>query len=335
MRNAILIAFFYALIAVGCNNVKNDPATKAPLYQLKVERFDSAFFSMDTLQTKIEIEKLLKAYPNFSQDFITRILLLKRVDDTEGIKLFYRTYLPIYKEVQKVNAIKIAMPALEDAFRRLQFYFPKYALTHKVVFFVGPLESYGNIITSDALAIGLQMHMGATSKWYYDDHIQTIYPSYLSRRYTPDYIAISSLQNIVSDIYLPSNKAQSLIAQMVEAGKIQYIINACFPNTADSIRLGYTNEHCLNLKNQEGKIWTYLLHEKLIYSTNPIDIDNFMQDAAFNNVLGESLPGNIGKYIGYEIVDAWMHQKAQKGISMEALLNTSADKIFEAAAYNP
>ena len=335
MRNAPFITFIVVLLTVGCNYASKDPAAQSPLYQVHIVRFDSAFFSMDTTHTKIEIQKILKAYPSFGPDFITRILMLKKVDDTVGIKAFYKAYLPIYKEVQKVNAIKIAKPAIEDAFKRLHFYFPKYALTHKIVLFVGPLESYGNIITNDAIAIGLQMHMGAQSKWYYDEHIQTIYPTYLSRRYTPDYIALSTVQNVLSDIYLPSIKSQTLITQMIEAGKIQYIVNACFPNTPDTIRLGYTNEHYINLKNQESKIWTYLLHEKLSYSTHPNDIDNFMQDASFSNLFGESLPGNIGKYFGYKIVDAWMQQKAQKGTSMERMLNTSPDKIFETAAYNP
>jgi hypothetical protein len=335
MRNVFFIVFFSLLFAFGCNNVNNDPAARAPHFTVNIERFDSAFFAMDTTHAKIAIQKLLNVCPSFGQDFITRMLLLKNADDTATIKAFYRNYLPIYKEVQNVNAIKIAKPAIEDAFKRLHFYFPKYALTHHVILFVGPLESYGNIITNNAIAVGLQMHMGASSKWYYDEHIQTIYPTYLSRRYTPDYIALSTVQNILSDIYLPSNQSQTLIAQMIEAGKIQYIMNACFPTTPDSLRFGFTNEHCINLKNQEVKIWTYLLHEKLSYATNPSDIDNFMQDAAFSSLFGESLPGNIGKYIGYKIVDAWMQQKAQKGTSMETLLNTTPDKIFETAAYNP
>jgi hypothetical protein len=335
MRNAFFIVFIFVLFAFGCKNSNMDPAARAPHFTVHIERFDSAFFAMDTTHTKSQLPNLIKAYPGFSQDFITRILLLKKLDDTAAIKTFYRNYLPIYKEVQQVNAIKIAKPAIEEAFKRVHFYFPKYALTHNVIFFLGPLESYGNIITNDAIAVGLQMHMGAGSKWYYDDRIQTIYPSYLSRRYTPDFIAISTVQNILGDIYLPANKSQNLIAQMIEAGKIQYIMNACFPTTPDSLRLGYTNEHCINLKNQESKIWAYLLHEKLIFSTHPSDIDNFMQDAAFSSLFGENLPGNIGKYIGYKIVDTWMQQKAQQGISMERLLNTSPDKIFETAAYNP
>lgn len=335
MRNKLIICFVLVLFMCSCGNINSDPVKNAPKFEIKVQRFDSAFFSMDTVQLKQSISNLIKKYPSFSLDFINRVLMLKKIDDTLAIKAFYRIYLPIYKEVQNVNAIKTAQPELEDAFTRLQYFFPNYKLSHNVILFVGPLESYGNIVTTDAIAIGLQMHMGSSSKWYYDAPIQNIYPSYLTRRYTPNYIAVSSVQNILSDIYIPSNKAQTLVEQMIEAGKIQYIINACFPKMADSIKLGYTNDQCINLKNQTAQVWAYILHEKLLYSTNPSDIDNFMQDAESSNVFGEAMPGNIGKYIGLNIVSAWMNQQAQKQVTMQQMLDKPANKIFEEASYNP
>lgn len=335
MRNSSFVLFAFILYLFSCRNSSQDPAENAPNFGIKVERFDSAFFGIDTLHTKVEIQKITKTYPEFGKDFINRILLINNVYDTMDIKAFYRTYLPIYKDVQKMNAVKIAKPAVEEAFKRVHFYFPKYPLPHKIIFFVGPLESYGNIITKDAIAVGLQMHMGAESKWYYDEHIQAIYPNYLTRRYTPDYIALSCVQNVLSDIYLPPVKEQNLISQMIEAGKIQYVMNACFPKTADSIRLGYTKLHCINIKNQEAQIWNYILHEKLTYSTNPSDIDNFMQDAPSSNLFGDAIPSNVGKYIGFKIVESWMEQKTQNGITMEQMLNTPSAKIFESASYNP
>jgi hypothetical protein len=319
----------------SCSNAPKDPAAEAPNFDIKVERFDSAFFSIDTLQTKRCVDQLLKNYPGFGIDFFTRILMLKNTEDTNSIKAFYRTHYPIYSEVQKVNAIKTAKPALEAAFKRIHYYFPKYKLTNNIILFVGPLESYGNILTTNAIAVGLQMHMGANSKWYFDEHIQTIYPTYLSRRYTPEYIALSSVQNVINDIYLPANKSPNFITQMIEAGKTQYVINACFPNTADSIKYGYTKEHSINIKSQESQLWTYILHEKLTYSTNPNDMDNFLQDAESSSIFGEAMPGNVGKYIGLKIIESWMQQKSQSGISLELMLNTPADKIFESANYNP
>jgi hypothetical protein len=292
---------------------------------------------MDTLHTKQALAKLIIQYPNFAPDFFSKILMLKNLEDTQLIKAYYRMYLPVYQEAKKVNAFKIALPELQEAFKRIRFYFPNYALTHNLVFFVGPLESYGNIITEHALAVGLQMHLGANSIWYQDERIQTIYPSYLSRRYKPDNIAVSSVQNILNDIYpqISSEQFPTLIEQMIQAGKQQYIINACLPNTPDSIRMGFTNDQCINLKKQESNIWQYILHEKLSYSTNPNDIDALMQDGVFSSLFGEEIPSNAGKYIGYKIVESWMHQNVQKNITMDDLLKTPAEKIFEAAGYTP
>lgn len=335
LKRYVIVPFVLFVLACGTNS--QDPAKNAPVFSLKVERFDSAFFSMDTVRTKQSIANLIKQYPNFAPEFFAKILMLKNVEDTHLIKAYYKTYLPIYKETKTVNALKVALPQLQEAFKRIHFYFPKYALTHNLVFFVGPFESYGNIVTEHALAIGLQMHLGVSSKWYQDEHIQTIYPNYLSRRYTPDYITVSSVQNILNDIdpQIASEQYPTLMAQMIQAGKQQYVINACMPNTPDSIRMGFTNAQFINFKKQESNIWQYILHEKLSYSTNPNDIDAFMQDGVFSSLFGDDIPSNAGKYIGYKIVDTWMHQSAQKNISMEDLLSTPADKIFTAAGYAP
>ena len=334
-KRYIFIAF--CLMMMACSNNSQDPAKNDPVFTLKVERFDSTFFSMDTLHTKDQLSNILKQYPKFAPDFLTKILLLKNIQDTQLIKAYYKTYLPVYKEVQKVNALKLALPELQEAFKRIHYYFPKYALTHNLVLFVGPFESYGNIVTDHALAIGLQMHLGANSKWYQDEHIQTIYPNYLSRRYTPAYITVTSVQNILNDIspQISYDQYPTLIAQMIQAGKQQYIVNACMPNTPDSIRMGFSYDQLMNLKKQEANIWQYILHEKLSYSTLSNDIDAFMQEGVYSSLFGESIPSNVGKYIGYKIVDAWMHQGAQKNISMEDLIKMQPEKIFAAAGYAP
>ena len=335
MRYIVIVLIPFLLFITGCGSNSDDPAKNAANFEIKIQRFDSAFFAMDTLQIKKSITKLLEQYPGFGIDYLNKVLMIKSTNDTQYIKAFYRLHLPIYQAAQQVNAVKIAKPELESSFKRVHYYFPKYNLTHNIILFVGPLESFGNIVTVDALAIGLQMHLGANAKWYYDESIQTIYPTYLSRRYTPEYIAVNSVQNILNDIYISPANTQNLIQHMVEAGKLQYIINACFPNSTDSIKYGYTKDQYVNLNGQEANIWDYIVHEKLTYSTSITDIDNFMQEGESSAIFSEAIPSNVGKYIGYRIVASWMKQKAQKGISMEAMLATPADKIFTTSSYAP
>ncbi len=335
MRRMQISFIAVILIISACQFAPSDPAKREPSFEIKVERFDSAFFGIDTLHTKISVSKLFAKYPNFAPDFFSQILMLNKYKDTIGIKAFYKAYAPIYKDAQKVNAISKARVNLAEAFKRLHYYFPNYPLAHKVITFVGPLESYGNIVTKDALALGLQMYLGAQSDWYFSERIQTIYPTYLSRRFAPEYITVNSVQNIINDIVPETQSNVTLMKEMIEAGKRQFVINVCMPNTPDSIRFGYTQEQIKSLQQQESKIWEYILHDKLIYSSNPTDIRSMMQEGVYSDTFGESIPGNVGKYMGYKIVQAWMQQKTQKGITMEALLKTSADKIFTSAEYAP
>jgi len=333
MRNLLFLECFLVFLTFSCKNVKEDPAKYAPAVHITIEPFADAFFAMDTNQVRSSIQQLNKTYPLFSEDFFTYILMTNPAKDTASIKAFYKAYMPIYKAAQKTNAIQVAKPALEEAFKRLHFYFPKYALPNKVVLFIGPLESYGNIVTKAATAVGLQMYLGANSDWYFSEQIQTIYPSYMSRRFAPEYIAVNSVQNILNDIEPMQLTGKNVLAQMIEEGKRQYIINKCFPATPDSIRMGYTQNQLNNLVQEESNIWTYLLKQNTLFSKDPSVVRSIIQEGAYSDMFGEEVPGNVGKYIGYKIVSAWMKQ--QDKVSFTDLLVASPDKIFEEAKYAP
>jgi hypothetical protein len=333
MRKIILLITLVSCL-MGCSQKRVDPAAGAPNFPLQVEKFDSAFFEMDTFHMQTSMSKLQANYPNFTNDFITKVLMIQSAQDTGMIKTFIRIYMPVYKESKTVNAIKFAKPILEDGFKHLHFFFPNYALSHKLTLFVGPLGLFKNILLKDAVAVGLQMYLGENSSWYQSEKMQFISPNYERRKLKPDYIAVDAVENIIEE--MPKlNEPINLLNQLIEAGKLQYILNACLPNLADSILFGFTNEQVRELKKEEAKIWDYIVAEKLLYTTNESDIAEIIQDQASNNIFGEVFPGNVGKFIGYKIVDAWMQQKEQSNISFEALLQTPAQKIFNNAKYAP
>jgi hypothetical protein len=147
-------------------------------------------------------------------------------------------------------------------------------------------------------------------------------------------MVVIAIENLIED--LPRIKeSDNLMNNMIEAGKKQYLLKACLPNFQDSVLFGYNNEQLKILNKEESKIWDYIVADKLIYTTNTSDIMAIMQESTSNEIFGEDFPGNIGKYIGFKIVDIWMHQKAQTNITMEQLLLTPAQQIFSSANYNP
>lgn len=335
MRKLQIILFIGILLVTACQSCQNDPVNGLPKYELKWVKFDSAFFAMDTVHLKASIDVLNQKYPQFAPDFFSKILMLNSSRDTLLIKEFYKAYLPIYKEAVKAGAMQLSMVSFQEAFKHIHFYFPKYPLTHQLISFIGPLESYGNIVTKDALALGLQIYLGPNSDWYFSERLQTIYPIYISRRFSHEYLVANSVQNIINDIVPEPRLNGTLLDEMIEAGKRQYVLNACMPLSADSVRFGYTTLQLNALRKEESAIWTYILHSKIIYSTNPTDIRSIMQEGVYSDIFGEQIPGNAGKYIGYKVVEKWMNQKQQKDLALEALLTTPSEKIFSTSRYQP
>jgi hypothetical protein len=330
-----LTTLFYGLVLltlVGCHSSPQDPVVGMPTPNIQSIRFDSAFFAMDSLHFESDLAKLVKAYPQFSEDYFNRILMLSSKKESSKILAFYKAYLPIYQATTKIQAYKKATPEIAEAFKRFHYYFPSYILPKQLIYFIGPLETYGNVVTKDGLAIGLQLYMGAQSSWYYSEQINTIYPTFISRQFAPEYITVNSIQNILNDYDPIALNGKQLIEQMIEIGKRQYILSQCFPNASDTLLLGYTDNQLKAIKENAGDIWIFISSQNRLFSVDPNLIAAILTEAPYNDYFGEDIPGNVGKYIGYRIVQSWMsQQKGNSKSSLDQLLKTPAKTILNQA----
>ena len=330
MRITVLLYGLIGLALTGCSSPNEDPAQLGPTPKMTEIRFDSAFFAMDSLHFESDLAKLVQQYPQFSEDYFNRILMLSPKKESKKISAFYKAYRPIFQATTKIQASKKASPEIAAAFKRFHFYFPTYTLPKQLIYFIGPLETYGNVVTKDGLAIGLQLYMGAASSWYYSEQINTIYPTYISRHFAPEYIVVNSVQNILNDYDPLVINGKQLIEQMIEIGKRQYILSQCLPNASDTLLLGYTNNQLKAIEESQGDIWTFLSSQNRLFSVDPSLTTAILTEAPYNDYFGEDIPGNVGKYIGYGIVKSWMKQ--QKGKSkndLNLLLKTPAKTIFD------
>jgi hypothetical protein len=333
MRWFLLFYGVVSLLVVACEGPTRDLAHAAPKPSINVVHFEDAFFGMDSLRFKEDLSQLVKKYPSFAPDYFDRILMQSPTKEWPQILAFYKAYLPIYKEVKNAKAAPLATPQIEEALKRFHYFFPDYVLPKNIFYFIGPLETYGNVVTQNGIAIGLQLYLGAASNWYFSEQVQRIYPSYLSRRFAPAYIVVNTLENILNDYQPIALNGQSLITQMIEIGKRQYILEQCLPAVPDSVRMGYTAQQLDALSDNQSDIWTYLSAENRLFSLDPNFIHSMLGEAAYHDLFGANLPGNVGKYMGYTIVRDWMRQqkKADKS-DLNKLLKTPAMNIFQEAS---
>ncbi len=71
----------------------------------------------------------------------------------------------------------------------------------------------------DAIIIGLHQHLGKDFSMYSTPVVRETYPGYISARFTPEYIPVNTMKNIVTDLYPEKFEDKSLVVQMVEKGR--------------------------------------------------------------------------------------------------------------------
>jgi hypothetical protein len=301
---------------MSCTSKQNDPIEGQVIQPIVVKRFDTAFFAMDTNHISQGIAELYKNYPNFSSDFFNKLLQVDAINDTPKIKRFFRVYSPIFNNVIKLNAPKQIDAELNKTLARFHYYFPDYRMPKELVYYVSPLLTYFNVLNDSCLGVGLQISTF--------DH------------YTNQQIPFYCLQNLVDD-YLSTNKTpNNLLFQMIESGKKQYIIKNISLNTVDTLLWDYSSVQLKAVQEQESAIWQYLNSEKMLMSKDRMDILNILGDAEHNSILGAPLPGNIGKYIGFRIVEAYMKKQPRARFEdLQKLAKTAPSIIYAAANYQP
>ena len=344
MKSSTLLGILM-LIILSCNDGHKKPDISHIKVQLSVKRFEKEFFAMDTLELENSLLSLHQSYPLFLGDFIHNILGLQNEDSimlNVGIKKFIHDYKPIFDSTRNIElAIEKEKDAIIESLRYVQFYFPRYQLPKEFITYIGPIDaiftgptgSHSEVITTDALCSGLQLHLGVNSTFYTSAAGQQLYPAYISSRFTTEYISVNSMKNIVDDIFSSNNKSNNFLEVLVDQGKRMYLLDLFMPDKTEEIKLGYTSVQLKGLKENEALIWNYFTENNLLYETDLLKIRPFISDGPYTSEFGEGSPGFISLYIGKQLVTKYMNNHPET--KPNSLLELTATKILAGSKYKP
>lgn len=341
-----LIAPLLCMLLFACKD-KKGPDVSGIKVELKTLRFEKDFFALDTNNLADALGALAVKYPHFLPDYNEYILGLPPVTDSssriaEAIKKFIVDYRPIYDSVMHrfPETGKIEQEIIKGL-KHVKYYFPSYQLPSSLITFIGPMDAYfegstagyGDAITTDALAIGLQLHLGSDFSLYTSEMGQALYPAYISRKFTPETIPVNSIKNIIDDLFPDHSAEKTLIEQMIEKGKRIYLLDLLMPDTPDSLKIGYSDNQLKGCLKNEGLIWNYFLRNGLIYNNDPSIIKNYIGDSPNTPEFGEGAPGYIGLFTGWQIVKKYMEENPS--LPLTGLMRLDPKKIFEESKYRP
>ncbi len=331
------------LCVLGACHRTNAPDVSNVQVNLKIDRFDQfLFLKLDTSDATRAYTQLQASYPYFAPDFLTNILELPppRPPFTDTVsrntfaelKRFIHLTHDIYDSISPQFDEAANKSSLTQAFKYLKYYHPGYE-PPRIVTYLGPFNAPGVALTNQAIAIGLQLYAGQNFSFYLNPEGIELYPRYISRRFEQPYIPVNVMTAVIQDLYPDKNTGRSLIEQMVEKGKQWYLLDRLLPETADSLKTGYTEQQLEWCGNNEGLVWDFLLQSNDLYSTEPSFIQTYIGEAPTTRDMPPASPGNIGQWIGWQIVQSYADKNP--GVSADALMKMDAKKIFSASKYKP
>lgn len=320
----LVLALSFLFCACGSNPLDVDvSAISVP--QVKVRRYDKAFFSLDTSQMARSIDHLHVQFGNFSDGYINNIICRNSPTD-EDCNYAIRDFLynravgmrEVYEECNKVfpGDFSALENQLTDAFKHFRYYFPKRPLPKSVNTTMTGFN-YNIFNVEGDYGISLEFYLGKDNPYY--DALPDLWPGYRRRVSSKEYIASNFVHAWLMNEFPYDPPKNDLINKMVYEGKLLYLQKAFLRNTPDSIITGYPQSKLDWAQENEAKMWATMIEQKKVYSDNEEDLNHFTEDGAFTAGLPKESPGKAGNWIGLRIVEAYMAKFPKT--TLEELMN--------------
>lgn len=309
------------VILISLHSCKNETRVSEDVSKIQlnltVQRFDREFAEAKPG----DIPKLKQKFPYlFPKQYSDSVWIAKLKDTLQN---------EIFSEVNKTfpNFDKETAD-LELFFKHVVYYFPKYR-TPEVITVISDVDYSNRVILADTLLlIGLDNYLGKDHKFY--GGIERYIAAGLDKTYL-----ISDVASAFGKTKLRFPSDRTFLAQMIYYGKELYLKDKLMPLATDAQKIVYTPEEMEWAQANEEQIWRYFIEREILYSTDNMLAPRFLDPAPFSKFrleLDNESPGRLGRYMGWQIVRAFMNNN---DVKLNQLLDLSADEIFKKSNYKP
>ena len=182
-------------------------------------------------------------------------------------------------------------------------------------------------ITEELLVIGIDFFIGPDATYK-----PLNVPYYIQRRYSPTHLP-SIVAKYEAGLLTPTGVENTLLSEMIDYGKINYMVSRMLPCTPDSVIMGFTPDEMIGVYENSEFIWRHFVEKELLYETGEFVKQKYLGERPNIYEISKSCPGRVGAWLGWQIVEAYMQRSA---VTLEELLQErDHHKIFSASNYKP
>lgn len=333
MKRCIYVILAMGVALIGCKREKRHADLTGIDFNIKVERFDSAFWSLDTTRIAEEFQRLMVEYPDITPTYTEKVVRFGHPDSaiTHETYLFFRRDTAVQRLYTDALKIYSDMSNIErdltTAFRRARFFLPQFATPNVYCHVSGLNQSL--IIDETFISLSIDNYLGEEYPLYKQIGIYKYQrPNMRREKVASDYITAWLSSEFSTSL------ANNLLTDIIHRGRILYTVSVLLPETPEHVIMGYSKEQWNWVKQNEPTMWETLIYTKDLYTTNMITKNKYINDGPFTLPFTQESPGRAGVYIGWQIVESYMRHNPE--ISIQQLLQQpDAQVILNNSNYKP
>ena len=333
LRRIVFLTGFSILLA-GCRTNLLDVDVSEIDVKVRLERFDKDLFEMnpDTIDSAIGF--FYKRYEDFFDIFNVHIINIGQASSrryTSYLSMFINdpTNQDVYAYTKQVfSSTENIDINLSSGFKHYVFHYPD-SLPPRIVAYVSRFNQ-GLLTVGNFVGVGLDQYLGMDCEYYEQMGI----PRYLARNKVPERIPVDVMYAWATRLYPYNDSLDNVLSRMIHQGQMLYFVSAMYPDFKEQLQMGF-NEDQMNwcLKN-EKQMWTHLVEEKLLFSTDPLVIQKLAEDAPYTRFYTSESPGRAALWQGWQIVRAYASRNTNLKLH-EIMSQRNYQEILRVSRYNP
>jgi hypothetical protein len=328
---ALLLAL--AILPSSCRKAAYRTDISGIELDLKIKRFERDLFAVDFDSIPQSIPLLYDRYGEFFDLFNYRIINIggaRQITYPDYLRNFLTDYLnnQVYQETMKVFPdLGDLERVLTDAFKRYRVHFPESEVP-QLYSFVSRFNR--SIVTAKGiLAIGLDNYLGTGCEFYprlglYQYQIRNMYPG----KIPSDCMAGWAMTE-----FEYNDSADNVLSNMIYQGKIACFTKWMLPAEPDSVIMGFSADQMNFCRNNEARMWEYLVEHKILFETGRMSIQKFTGNGPFTRDFTPESPARASVWLGWRIVEAYLRRNP--GVTLGDLMrDNDYQKILTLSRYN-
>ncbi len=329
-----IIFLMTALFFVSCKRNSGPVDLSGIEVDMKIERFDRALFALRNHNIDSAIGSFYEDYGDFFDVFNVYVIGIGPASARH-----YPAYLsmflndPTNREVfeycnNTLGELSAENEMLRDGFRHYLYYYPDSAAP-RVIGYVSRFNQ-GLFTVGDFIGIGLDQYLGSDCPWY----AQLGTPSYQLKHKVPERIPTDAMMAWATALYPYNDSVDHVLNRMIHQGMLYYFVDAMYPALPEALKLGFTSDQMAWCRNNEKQMWTHLVEEKLLFSSDPLTIRKLIEDAPHTAYYTTESPGRAAVWQGLQLVRAYARKNRHLSLP-DLMAIRDYQEILRGSAYNP